>query len=258
MQLIVENFGRVRQISFNRPDKLNAFDNLQFTEVRDALLTADASVDVAVVVLTGEGSAFSAGQDLYDMRQIIEGRVGKHHFPDFLDALSCFSKPLIAAVNGLAVGIGMTLLAYCDIVLMSQDARLRAPFPQLGLVPEAGSSGLFTSQMGWQNAAYTLLTGDWLSADEALNFGYVWKLSEPGTLLSEAMILANRISENPILSLVETKKLMLASGKRQLARECHHREVEVYQRLVGGALNEEAVKAFFESRPVNFSGMSEF
>lgn len=258
MSLKIENLGRVRKISFNRPDKLNAFDNLQFTEVRDALLEADASSEVAVVVLTGEGSAFSAGQDLYDMQLILDGKVKKHVFPDFLSSLSDFSKPLIGAVNGLAVGIGMTLLAYCDIVFMSRDARLRTPFPQLGLAPEAGSSGLFVSQMGWQNAAYTLFSGGWISADEALKFGYVWKLSEPSELQVEATALAEKISKNPILSLVETKKLMLASGKHQLGRECHDREIEVYRKLMGGALNNEAVDAFMKGRAVEFSGIPEF
>jgi enoyl-CoA hydratase/carnithine racemase len=258
MPLKVENFGRVRKVSFNRPDKLNVFDNLQFAEVRDALSAADVSAEVAVVVLTGNGSAFSAGQDLHDMQRIIDGKIEEHHFPSFLESLSNFGKPLIGAVNGVAVGIGMTLLAYCDIVLMSRETRLRAPFPQLGLAPEAGSSGLFVSQMGWQNAAYTLFSGDWVSAEEALKFGYIWKISEPSELQQEAMELAGKISENPILSLVETKKLMLASGKHQLGRECHVREVEAYRKLMGGALNSEAARAFFEGRPVDFSRMPEF
>ena len=156
-------------------------------------------------------------------------------------------------MNGVGVGIGMTMLGHCDLVLMSSTARLRTPFPQLGLAPEAGSSGLFPMRMGWQNAAYALLSGKWLSAQEAHDAGYAWKICAPDQLLEQAMAVATDIAANPIPSLIATKDLMLASGRLDLAKESHAREVEAYKDLVGAPANREAIAAFFERREPNFS-----
>ena len=113
----------------------------------------------------------------------------------------------------------MTMLSHCDLVLMSSTAKLRTPFPQLGLAPEAGSSGLFPMRMGWQNSAYTLLSGNWISAEDALQAGYVWKVCPPEELIDQAMAVATEIAANPIPSLIATKELMLGGGRLALAKE---------------------------------------
>ncbi len=253
MALITKDFDRVRLIEFNRPEQLNAFNYQQFAETREALSAAQVDSNIAVVVLTGAGEAFSAGADLEDMRRKIKGTKEPTDFPEFLDVLAAFNKPLIAAVNGVGVGIGMTLLAYCDLVLISEKARLRAPFPQLGLAPEAGSSGLFPQQVGWQNAAYILMSGDWITSNEAVELGLAWRSLAPAELMDETMKIAAKIATNPISSLVETKALMLESGKYKLGRRAHSREVEAYTRLMGSPANREAIDAFFNKRMPDFT-----
>lgn len=253
MELTIEDVGRVRTLILNRPEFMNAFNNALYKAVHDSLKQAEQDAGVAVVLLTGAGRAFSAGQDLTEMQRMVDGGGDTYQFPGFLAQLTAFRKPLIAAVNGVGVGIGMTMLAHCDLVLMSSTARLRTPFPQLGLAPEAGSSGLFPLRMGWQNAAHTLLSGKWLSAQDAHEAGYVWKICEPEQLIEQALAVATDIAANPIPSLIATKELMLAGGRLAVAKESHARELEAYKDLVGAPANREAIAAFFERREPDFS-----
>ena len=126
--VVTKDEDRVRVITINRPQALNSMNNAVFGGIRDALAEAETDDQVAVAVITGEGRAFSAGQDLQEMQDGLSGDDGAEHlFPSMLKQLTEFRKPLIAAVNGLGVGIGMTFLAHCDLVLMSTSARLRTP-----------------------------------------------------------------------------------------------------------------------------------
>ena len=255
MALEIEDVGRVRVLRINRPDALNAMNNDVYGAIYGALVEAESAEGVAVVVLTGSGDrAFSAGQDLTEMLAVSDD--GTHQFPAMLEAVTSFPKPLIAAVNGLGVGIGMTILAHCDLVLMSTDARLRTPFPQLGLAPEAASSYTFATRVGWQNAAYVLLSGRWFSAQECLDMGFAWRLSEPDALYADTLAVAQEIAANPIPSLIATKELMLeSSGRKADAIAACHRELRAYEPLVGGSANREAIAAFLEKRDPNFSSI---
>lgn len=255
MALVIEDDGRVRILRIDRPDALNAMNNEVFRSIRDALDDAEADDGVAVVVLTATGDrAFSAGQDLTEMLASNNGET--HQFPAMLETVTSFPKPLIAAVNGLGVGIGMTVLAHCDLVLMATDAKLRTPFPQLGLAPEAGSSYTFATRMGWQNAAYVLLSGRWFTAQECLDMGFAWRLCEPDELLATTLTVATEIAANPIPSLIATKQLMLeSSGRRADAIAAHRHELRAYEPLLGGAANREAVAAFLEKREPDFSSI---
>ncbi|MEM7020033.1 MAG: enoyl-CoA hydratase/isomerase family protein [Pseudomonadota bacterium] len=204
----VEDQGRVRIIAINRPDALNAMNNAVFSGIRDALIAAEESDTVAVCVFTGTGRAFCAGQDLGEMQAGLQGEGQESQFPSMLKKLTGFSKPLIAAVNGLGVGVGMTCLAHCDLVFMSNTARLKTPFPQLGLAPEAGSSYTFATRMGWQDAAYVLMSGRWFNAEECLQMGLVWRVTEPDELMSEALNVAQELAINPIPSSIVWLQLM--------------------------------------------------
>ena len=179
------------------------------TGLRDALLDCETDPGVAVCIVTGNGRAFCAGQDMQEMREQGTDASFSSGFSSMLKTLTHFSKPLIAAVNGIGVGIGMTMLAHCDLVLMADDARLRTPFPQLGLAPEAGSSFTFSARMGWQNAAYALMSGRWFSAQECLEMGLVWRLTKTADLFDETLAIAEELSANPIPSLIATKRLMV-------------------------------------------------
>ncbi len=255
MVLQIENDDRVRVLSINRPDALNAMNNAVFAAIREALKAAEEDEEVAVVVLTSAGDrAFSAGQDMTEM--LSEANDEPHQFPSMLEVVTSFRKPLIAAVNGLGVGIGMTVLAHCDLVLMAENARLRTPFPQLGLAPEAASSYTFAQRIGWQNAAYVLLSGRWFTAHECREMGFVWRVCDPGTLVDETLAVASEIAANPIPSLIATKELMLNSTRRREdAIAAHRSELRAYGPLLGGPANREAVAAFLEKREPDFSSI---
>jgi enoyl-CoA hydratase/carnithine racemase len=251
---------RVRLITFDRPEVRNAMDTHLYGAVADALTEVAERDDLAVAVLTGEGSAYCSGQDLAEMSKLtvsdrsVQREAGAYGFTKFIGTMESFPKPIVAAVNGLAVGVGTTMLPYCDLVLASTEARFRLPFASLGVVPEAGSSFTLPMVMGWQAAAHVLLTAEWLSATEAAEHGLVWKVVEPEALRSEALGVAASIARMPIVSLVETKRLLHATRLEQ-AQAARAREEEVFSRLTGAPANREAVTAFLEKREPDFTNL---
>ncbi|MAE95773.1 MAG: crotonase [Deltaproteobacteria bacterium] len=251
--LRVEDVGRVRLLTLDRPEALNAFDDELYDAVREALAQAALSATVAVVVITGEGRAFSAGQDLGELETPRRHQDGaRHGFPPFIETLETFPKPLIAAVNGIAVGIGLTMLPHCDLVLIADEARLRAPFVSLGVTAEAGSTHLLPETVGWQETAHLLYTASWIRADQAVELGLAWRSLPGERLLEEAMEVAGEMAAMPIASLVGTKKLLLESrlGAIRAARE---RENRTFARLARGPANREAIAAFREKRKPDFT-----
>ncbi len=178
MTLQIDDENRVRTLTLNRPEALNAFNEALYDATAQALLdTADDS-EVAVLLLTGTGRGFSAGTDLAEMQARItdpDFTPGRYGFPGLIDALSKFPKPLICAVNGVGVGIGATILGYADLAFMSSTARLKCPFTSLGVAPEAASSYLLPQLVGRQNAAWLLMSSEWVDAEEALRMGLVWR-----------------------------------------------------------------------------------
>lgn len=247
----------VRLMTLDRPDVRNALDSATYNALGEALAAAATDDAVAVVVLTGAGASFCAGQDVSEMRSM-GGRGGAEAaqaaweaVDRFLSALEEFPKPLIAAVNGVATGIGATLLGSCDLVLAADTARFRLPFVDLGLVPEAGSTDSFPRLMGSQQSAYAFFTGEWFDAARAAEFGLVWQVHAADELLDEAMRLATLIAAKPMVSLIETKRLMVA-GRVEAIRAARRREEPVFSRLLGGPANREALAAFAQKRPPDF------
>jgi enoyl-CoA hydratase/carnithine racemase len=255
--LRIEDRDGVRLIAFNRPEVLNAFNTALYEAAGDALTDAAADDGVSVVVLTGEGRAYSAGQDLAEMLALADQREARdivptagsgHGFSRFMDALMAFPKPIIAAVNGVGVGVGLTMLGYCDLVLMADTARLRAPFTSLGVVPEAGGSVTLPALMGRQAAAHAIFTSAWIDAEQALACGLAWKVVLLADLLDEAMAVAADIAAMPLVSLVETKKL-LSAGRIGAAYAAREREEAVFALLTGAPDNRAALEGFLEKRP---------
>jgi enoyl-CoA hydratase/carnithine racemase len=247
--------GRVRILTLNRPAQLNSMNDALYDALAHALTLAAADPGVAVVILTGEGRAFCAGQDLAEMENRPTYPPGEvHGFTPFMDALDAFEKPLIAAVNGLGVGIGLTLLPYCDFVVMDEAARLRAPFVTLGVTAEAGSTLLLPALVGWSNAADILYTGRWIDAPTALQMGLVREVAPAGQVLDRARAIASQIAPNPVVSLVATKRL-LCIARLDAARAARAREDAVFRGLEGGPANLEALAAFREKRPADFTGL---
>jgi enoyl-CoA hydratase/carnithine racemase len=178
-------------------------------------------------VFTGAGKAFCAGTDLLEMAAAVDsgvdagvggGAVSRNGFPAFVDALQEFPKPLMAAVNGAAVGLGFTMLAHCDLVFVSDTARLLAPFTNMGVAPEAASSYLLPRRMGRQQASLSLFTSDWISAEDAVATGLAVRQCSPETLVDETMDLATRIASRSLPSLMATKRLLLDAERDGIAR----------------------------------------
>jgi enoyl-CoA hydratase/carnithine racemase len=258
--LRIEDHDGVRVVTLDRPEALNAFNTPLYDACANAFHEAAARPDIACVVLTGNGRAFSAGQDLGEMAGIDPtARANADDpgpgFPRFIDTVATFEKPLIAAVNGLGVGIGLTVLLHCDLVLIAHGARLRAPFVPLGVVPEAAGSLLMPAVMGGQRAALALYTGEWIDADAAVECGLALRAVAPEALLDETLEIANRIARQPVTSLVETKRLVIAS-RIDAIRAARAREDAAFAHMVGGPANMEALTAFLEKREPDFRALT--
>ena len=217
--LITADRDHVRLLTFNRPDRANAFNEELYHAAADALRAAASDDDVAVAVFTGAGKAFCAGTDLLEMAETVDGTApSRDGFPAFVDVLQEFPKPLLAAVNGAAVGLGFTMLAHCDIVFVSDRARLLAPFTNMGVAPEAASSYLLPRRMGRQRASVSLFTSDWISAEDAVATGLAVQQCRPEALVDETMELATRIASKSLPSLMATKRLLLDAEREGIAR----------------------------------------
>jgi len=235
----------VRLLRWNRPEALNALNDELWDATRDALVGAQADPELRCVVLTGTGRAFTAGQDLGEMMSPPDHADDElHGYRGLIPVLEAFDKPLLAAVNGLGLGIGATLLPYCDIVWIAADARLKVPFVTLGVTTEAAGSLLLPHRMGWQAAAHFVFTAGWMSAEEAVACGLAWKVSEPASLLDDAMSVARQIGAMPVDSLQTTKRLMVA-GRLDAVRAARAREDAEFVRMVGSEANQEALAKFF-------------
>jgi enoyl-CoA hydratase/carnithine racemase len=248
--LLIADENRVRTLTLNRPEALNAFNEALYDATAEALNAAADDPEVAVVVITGAGRAFSAGQDLTEMQARItdEGFTpGTHGFPGLIDALAAFPKPLICAVNGIGLGIGATILGYADLAFMSSTARLKCPFTSLGVAPEAASSYLLPQLVGRQNAAWLLMSSEWVDAAEALRMGLVFKVCEPGGLDSEVRGHAEILAAKPIPSLVAVKQTMTEPARAEVAA-AHQREIAFFAQLMGAQANADALAEFHRGR----------
>lgn len=254
-RVLAEDRGRVRVLTLNRPAQLNAFDDAMYDAFTAELIRARHDADCAVLIVTGQGRAFTAGQDLGELESRPEhADNAPHGFEPFMNALQSFPKPLIAAVNGIGVGIGLTMLLHCDFVLMAKSARLRAPFVSLGVTAEAGSSVLLPARVGWSNAAHILYSAAWLSADDAVACGLAREAVDDDTLMDAAFALAEPIAAMPISSLTATKGLLLA-GRNDAVDRARERERTVFEGLRGGPANREAIAAFKEKRAADFTNI---
>ena len=203
--------GKVARISINRPKKLNAIRIRTYQELISTLKSADESPDCNIIMLEGEGGIFTAGNDLSDLvgdggQQVIDGVQG------IFDTVAGLKKVLVAAVEGVAVGIGTTILLHCDIVVASSETRFRLPFANLGVCPEGGSSALLPRAIGDKMAREVLLTGRFFSAEEALKWGLINSVSEPGRAAGLAQEYIDLLLQQPLASLIATKDMIRCHG----------------------------------------------
>jgi enoyl-CoA hydratase/carnithine racemase len=230
----IEDHGAVRLLTLNRPEALNAFDSALYRATGAAIDEARADDSVSVLVVTGAGRAFSAGQDLKELERLAAGEQVDSGFPALLDALCSFDKPIVAAVNGVAVGIGFTMLPHCDLVIVAESARMKTPFAQLGVPPEAASSWTFPARMGWQRAAHVLFTGAWIDAQQAVDSGIALERCADAAVLPRALELAAEVAAAPLPALRAIKRTML-EGQRDAIAAARAREDSAFAAVLGFA-----------------------
>src|SRR5690348_9933810 len=197
----------VMEITLNRPEKKNALTRAMYDAMADAFERVDADPTTRVALLTGTGDAFTSGNDIGDFQvRASSGRGGSAS--RFLPAIASMQKPLIAAVNGAAIGVGTTMLMHCDLIVAARSARFVMPFTALGLVPEAGSSLLFPRLLGNQRASALLLLGEPMDADTAHAWGFVNRVVDAAALMETAHEMARQLAALPPQAVRLTKRLI--------------------------------------------------
>ena len=243
-----ERRGHVSVLTMHRPEKRNAFNNAMYLAMTQALRAAVDDAGARVLLITGAGDAFCAGQDFSEM----SAAAGPEHgFPGFLAALADCDKPIVTAVNGVGIGLGLTMLLHTDVNFIAEGARLRAPFVTLGVVPEAASSYLLPVVVGPQRAAELLFTARGIDAAESVALGLTFAVVPRAQLFDVALAKAMEIAANPPAAVRHTKRL-LRVWRRQAVVAARQREDEAFQERLGTAENLEAISAFFERRPPDF------
>ena len=238
-------------LTLDRPEALNAFNEALYDAVSDALAAAARrpvgrrrGAHGRRTSVLRRGRPARDGANAWPIPTFVPGR---HGFPGFIERLLAFEKPLLLAINGLGLGIGVTMIGFSDLVFMSSTARLRCPFTDLGVAPEAGSSYTFPTLLGRQRAAWTLLSSEWLSAEECRDLGLVFRVCAPDELLDTTMAHARLLAAKPISSLRATKRLMTAHH-RDAVGAARAAEDDAFQVLMAGPANKEALAAFAEKR----------
>lgn len=243
----------VLTLTLDRPAKKNALTDGMYAALTEALEAAQRDPEVRVVLLRAEGESFTAGNDLSEFAAVAMGGSMPQNVLRFLEQLARADKPLLAAVQGNAVGVGATLLLHCDYVVLADDARLSTPFVGLALVPEAASSSLLPARIGHLRAFSMFALGERVDAQTALSWGLCNQVVSREALTATATEVAQRLARQPLGALVATKRLM-RQPEPTLAQM--QRENEVFLQRLTTAEAREAFTAFAERRPADFSKLS--
>lgn len=242
--ILCETTNRVMTITLNRPERKNALTREMYGTIADALAEADSNKDIRAVVITGNGDAFTAGNDIGDFTT--KPPEGKQPVTRFLENISTAQTPILAAVNGIAVGVGLTMLLHCDLVFASKSARFKAPFTSLGLVPEAASSLLLPNALGMAWANDILIAGRILSADEALSAGLASRIYAQEELLEETQKVAETVAALPPSAVSQTKSLIRANRDAVSAQMAT--EGAIFAKQLQSDEFKEAAMAFMQGR----------
>lgn len=245
----------VMRILLARPEKKNALTNAMYGVLQDSLRRAESEPAIRVVLLEAEGEAFCSGNDIADFAAVAAGTLARSDMnaTSFLDALAHGRKPYVAAVQGLAVGIGVTLLMHCDLVYAADDARLSTPFVNLALVPEAASSWLIPARIGHARAFEMFAMGEPIDGRTAASIGLVNAALPAGQVRAKALEAARTLAAKPPGALQATKQLMRDGAAIAAVMA---REGEIFGRQLQSAEAAEAFKAFAERRSPDFSKLA--
>jgi enoyl-CoA hydratase/carnithine racemase len=254
MSIRTATMNGVATIEIARPEKKNAITIDMYAAMAQALEAAAADTAVRAVLITGQPGIFTSGNDLEDFMQRPRMGMDSPVFK-FMQALVGCDKPVVAAVTGAAIGIGTTMLLHCDLVYVSDEARLALPFASLGLVPEFASSVLLPQLVGHARAAEKLLLGDPFGAAEAVEMGIANAVLPAGEVVNHARRMAERFNTLPPAAVRESKKLMKRAARATLM-DTIAAEAEVFGERLTSPEAREAFSAFFQKRKPDFSQFS--
>ena len=253
--IILDQRDHIARITLNRPDRLNSFTRAMHAELAQAL---DEAADARVIILTGAGRGFCAGQDLNDRmvapgEPIDLGATVEESWNPLVRRLATLPQPVIARVNGVAAGAGANIALACDLVVAARSAKFIQSFAALGLIPDSGGSWHLPRLVGQARALGLALTGEPLPAQTAADWGLIWKCVEDDALDAEVDALAAKLAALPPLGLAAIKAIIRTTGARTLDEELDLQRDEM-RRL--GFTNDyrEGVAAFLEKRPATFEG----
>lgn len=251
-EIVVSRTGDVQVVRLNRPEKKNALTRAMYDTITEALKAGDRDDGIAVQIITGAGGVFCAGNDIQDFAKRSTDLTRPGGASSLIQTLPTLEKPVIAAVDGLAIGVGVTMLFHCDLVYASPAASFRTPFLDLGLVMEAGSSVTAPAIMGHQRAFELLCLGEAYDAEAAFRAGFVNKIVAAAELEATALAAANRLAAKPRAATIAAKRLMKAAPKEAALAQMG-REAVVFAELLKSPEAREAFAAFLEKRKPDFA-----
>jgi len=253
--IITERSANILRIQLNRPERKNAMTLVMYNTMADLLNAAAKDDQIRVVLWHGAGDSFSAGNDIQDFLKHPPG-AGESPQARLIQALIDFDKPIVAAVQGAAIGGGTTMLTHCDFVFAGESAKFQIPFVNLAVVPEFGSSCTVPARIGYLRAAELILLGLPFNAKRAADIGLVTRVLADQDLLATATQTARDLAKKPPAALQACKRLMKSSTRDQLERAVKL-ENEEFAARVRSAEAREAFTAFIEKRKPNFDTVSE-
>ena len=255
--ITVEVKNKVAILTLNRPEVFNSFNREMALKLQDELDEAQKNSDVRAIVITGEGKAFCAGQDLKEVTSPEHNpgfkKILEEHYNPIISRIRAIEKPIVAAVNGVAAGAGANIALACDVVVASESASFIQAFSKIGLVPDSGGTFFLPRLIGFQKASALMMLGDKVSAQDADKLGMVYKVVSAQTLMEEVLNIANILANMPTKALGLTKRLLNKSMENSLAEQL---DMEGKLQIESAQTEDyaEGVSAFVEKRKPIFIG----
>ena len=256
MNILVQQTGGVLYLRLNRPDKFNSFNRAMALELQEQLEKAAQDETIRCLLLSGEGKAFCAGQDLSEAINPqgpgIKNIVEEHYNPIILKIRN-LEKPVICAVNGVAAGAGANIALACDVIVAAESASFIQAFSKIGLIPDSGGTYFFPRIVGFQKALALALLGDKVTAADALQMGMLYKVFADDILASESMKIAETLAQMPTKALGLTKKLFNQGTVHTLEQQL---QAEGREQIIAASTHDyqEGVQAFLDKRKAVFKG----